>query len=435
MKKLISTVLFYIYLIVSIFSSINPSLIAKETVEKETIKQDYEIIFTSTISDHYFQQLSTKAETLEYLPEEIKILVVAPGTSPEEKRTTHEAFISILRNYIEQKEEIDPRVLEDIDALSFFVLAESTIFIEQQKILHHYLDLSDEAIESKPLPELILDHYTTLSTEFLDKGHYSTNPEKFDLLYDGFLPSTLFTIDSTSYLYMYNPVLENKLSAEKSIDPIFVSYLRHLKKLNKKHLYVNVKRYVRELDQLAKSDEFKDVFILWTLDKSSDFYHQKNDWKDKDNTEEFILAFKQNLFSSPEYSQWPEGLLTETWDERISTMIDQVQATYFDKIQVLSAIQKGIFIEITYAMIAKELRMIYKPDFINATCQLTMDRGPSQYSLDFVFNIIDRNKTLTIEDKRRLIALFFTSPIIGNNRTSHDYRVNRLSATIETLLR
>jgi hypothetical protein len=434
MNKSIFIILFYTSTIVSIFLTINTHLTSKEIVKKDNVQQDYETIFNSTISDHYFQQLSSKVETLDYLPEEIKILAFTPGSSPKEQRTTHETFISIVRDYLDQKESLDPRVLEDIDTLSFYILAETAIFIEQQKILHHYLDLSDEAIESKSLPKLILDHFATLSAEFLDKSHYSVNPEKFDLLYSGFLPSKLFTIDSSSYLYMYNPVLVNNASEKKSIDPIFISYLRHLKKLNKKHLYINVMKHEIEMDQLAKSDEFKDVFILWTLDKSSDFYHQEKIWQDKDKIDEFIIAFKQNLFSSPEYSRWPDDLLTQAWEERISTIIAQVQNTYFDKILTLSAIQKGIFIEITYAMIAKELRMMYKPDYINATCKLTMDRGPSQYSLDFVFNLIDRNNSLNTEEKRDLLAMFFISPIIGNNRTSHDYRVNRLSATIETLL-
>ncbi len=420
------------------FASISPFtesvLFSSEISIPENTKENYEINFTSTISDQYFQQVSEKAKELKNLPEEFKILLVdAQGQAPKEKKNTHEAIITLLRDLLDRKDEIDPIVLEDIDALSFLLITETDNFLEQEKVLRNYVDLSDEAIEFKPLPELIQEIYTTLSKKFADTDHYSKNPTKFDAHYEGFLPSRLFTIGISQYIYMFNPIMHDKTTKEESISPIFPSYLRHLKKINKKHLYLNVMSRVNELEQLAESAEFKDVFMLVTLDKSTEFYHQKNNWLNKNDTKEFKAIFEQNLLTNSVNFQWHSEFQEHGWNEIISNVIEHVHSSYFENAPTLDASQRGAFIEISYAIIMKEMRLMYKPDYINATCRFTIDRGPSQYALEYAYDIIEKNGQLTTEEKRNLLNLFYTSPLISHYRTSHDYRVNRLSATMGVL--
>jgi len=397
-------------------------------------KYVYEAIFESSIFDHYYLQIAEKAVHLKHLSEDIKTLLAIPSQTPEEKRVLHEILLRVLRNKLDKRETLKPNEQEDLDTLSFYLLADAHVFPQQSDIMAEYLDLSDEFIQSKPLSQHVDDAFAKLEAVFSSTSQYQKkDPNYFDLHLDGFLPTPLFSIDSSQYLYMFNPMIQDKRSKKNTINPIFISYLRHLKKNNQKHLYINVQSRIGELEELAESAEFKGTFFIATFNKDDDFYYQENAWELKSDASQFKKNLMQSFCECEERVQWPQELLLNNWYAKLPSIFDQIHAEHFHNAPNLDAEKRGIFVEIACARLVQEIRNFYKPDYINATCAYTMDRGPGQYAADYVYELFEKNGQLTVKEKRSLLTLYFISPIISQNRPSHEYRVIRLSAMLRVL--
>lgn len=386
-------------------------------------KYSYELVFESPIFDEYYAHIDKKTGSLD-LPEEIKILLATHAENPDEKRLLHENLVTLLRERLKSTKQ------EALDSLSFDLIAGGDIFPEHADFLSRYLDLSDEIIESTPLPELLEYCFEKLSSQFPSQESYrKKDPKRVDVQLDGFLPTSLFSIDSSQYLYMFNPIIQDKTTQEKSINPIFIAYLRHLKKNNQTHLYVNVKNRIPLLEELATSKDFKGTFFIATFNRDNDFFHQQNEWEEKNE----MKPFKEELakfFQEKEVKvQWPEK-----FDQtKLPQIFDQIHEAHFSNASTLNAVERAVFVEIAEAKLVETLRNTYKPSYMNDTCAYTMDRGPGQYVTDYAYDLYRKNGKLSTDEKRTLLTLYFISPIISHNRPPHDYYVKRLSNLLRIL--
>lgn len=409
----------------SIFASASPTHVVD-------LKQTFEANFTNPIFDKYFEQIANYAQKLEHLPLEFKAIFLSPGETVIEKRLTHKKIVNMLRETFENKD-LDSKALAEINALSSAIFTGTFLKNEYEEFLSQYIDLSDEMISSLPLSQLILLYHGQLEESFKNSKYFHEDTTKNDYHLDGFLPSRIYTIDNRHHLHTPNPLIKNKLTNKKTINPTFLSYLDHLKSEKKKHLYVSVKSVREELVKLSQTEEYKDTFILVTLDRGTDFYFQEKGWEEKNNAEEFKENLKKHVFGNHLNFYWPPLLMEHGWVEQTSEFIEKIHNQYFKKSSTLTQVERCAFIETMNAEMIHCLCEFFDPQFVNATCEYTCDRGPSQYVFSYLYDILKRRGQLTIDEKRYLITMFFVPPIIAHNRNAHDYRANRLSETVDIL--
>ncbi len=425
--------------LVAILMAISPLSIHSNEIQTDALfntvidkKQNFEANFSSDIFDQYFEQMAAISQKFKKLPDEFKAVFSHSGETIADKRLTHEKMIKLLRETY-QSHNLDSEVLKEVNAMSAALFSEANVKDSYQAFLSQYIDLSDEAINAVSLPQLVLQYYAPLVEIFKNSDHFSEERIKYDYHLQGFLPVRIYSIDGVHHLYTPNPIIKDKISNSTTLNPLFLSYLNHLKKEQKKYLYVSVKSISEELVNLSESEEYKEVFNLIIIDRTTDFYFQKNEWEEKNDAIEFKKNLMKNIFENNTNFYWPTELLEQDWVNKITDIIENVHSKYFQNHLTLTKAERGAFIEIVNAEMIIAACEFFKPDFVNMTCEYTMDRGPSQFAFLYLYDIMQKSGQLTTEEKRDFITLFFVPPMIAHNRTSHDYRVNRLSETIEVL--
>ncbi len=422
------------FLLIIIFSFVSISLYSSENVKKSSKKEIYdlkencELNFSSPIFDSYLSQISEAAQKIDGLPPEITSTFLTAADTPTEKRLMHKNIVTTVREALEKYQ--NQETIHRINALAASIFTEANVNDEHQKLLNEIVDLNAEATKSKPIYQQVKEIYAKLEERFKHSGYFSSDKTKKDYLLNGFLPSQIFSIENTHYLYMPNPIVEDKNARIKELSPLFLGYINHLKNSQMKHLYVNVKSISNELVQLAQSPDYENVFAMVSLDRSSEFYYQKNSWADKDDANGFKENLKRNLLENFSQSKIFEE---HNWHVELDTILEDVHAKYFYSSSILTKMQRGAFIEISYAELAALACRIFQPNFVNVTCEFTIDRGPSQFAFIYLYDIYQKRGELTDEEQSRFLTLLFASPMIVHNRTAHDYRVNRMIETIEVL--
>lgn len=409
---------------------------ALESNQIKTQEAVYEHNFTTTIFDSYINQLIIKAESIRDFPQEIKVILYSHAESAKENRFKHEQLITILREFVNNNNNFSLEVNKAINEFCFAIFAEMNLIDEHLKFLGNQIDISDESLEAQPIFWKLKEALKELESMKKFGGYIKKEDSNIaDLHFDGFLPSRLYNLNSTIYLFVPRPTIENKKNDTREINPIFVGYLRYLKAQNKKHLYINVMSHVKEFEDLANSDEFKDTFTIVTMNRDGDCYWQEGEWEFKNNAYEFMQAFKQELFSVNEkYIYWPDAILSQDWPRRVEAIIDQTYQEYFHCKTLLDQNERMAFIEIVFGKLIEAMRDIIQPDYLNETCRYTNDRGPSQFSFDYAFDLIKKYGKMNAEEKRLFLTFNFVPSLVSHNRPAHDYRINRLAYVLEILL-
>ncbi len=99
---------------------------------------------------------------------------------------------------------------------------------------------------STSLEDLIREKWEILESNPDLQGSAKASHDDKDILLSGFITYRLFEIEGTQFLHLPRPVLTSV--DETKIDPIFISYLHHLKRIGKKHLYLQSKVGIRLLN-------------------------------------------------------------------------------------------------------------------------------------------------------------------------------------------
>lgn len=399
--------------------------------QNENLKRNYENNFLTNIFDSYENQLTEHSKVLN-LPPDLENILIHPVDSPDEKRAKHESIVNLLRSFITDNKNNPINVVEDINEFSFILYTKTHVLPEMYNFIASSIDWVDESISTQSFSKVLHDSYIGLKSAPQFGGHYKVNPEIVDLHLEGFLPSYLYTAHGSDYLFLPRPLIENKVTKEESINPIFLSYLRHVKRLNKKHLYINVSSRNNLLESLAKTEEFKNTFHIITMDRTSDFYWQENEWQNQNNASEFIQDFKKAIVLGERF-HWPEIILEKNWIETASAILDLVHKSYFHSDSLLNDTERMAFIDIALVKLSEAAKQIISPDFINISCAYTNDRGPSQFSLEYVYNMLKENGKFDEKNKRDLLAMVFGPPLTSHNRPTHDYRLDRLSMAMDLL--
>lgn len=402
------------------------------TAEPSDLPKTYHYNFQLPIYESYLKQILPHAEPLADIPESIKMLMRNPGSSTEARQATHTTIITTLRDLIKNGSS------DEINYFSKLLYTEADLINDYMSFLQSHVDISENIIHDRQITALLKDHLSTInSLDFFD-GKYQKTDET-DLHLHGFLPYQLYRSNNTCFLYFPRSVIKQKNPDSSEINPIFLAYLRQLKAENKKHLYVNLTKRIRSeredilaIENVANSEEFKNTFFLVTLFRDGDFYWQDGEWVDKSDATEFKSRLKETFFDT-NCCNWPACIKDLNWEETVSTIVEKVHLDYFDNTSELTLEQRDGYVELASLFVIEELRNIIKPDYVNASCAYTMDRGPGFYSLEYVYEML-KNKSFNTEAKRKFLTIILAPPLIAHLRPSHDYRIDRLATAIDLLL-
>lgn len=394
-------------------------------------KQKYRLNFETSIFDTYQSQAIAHTKNFETLPRELKKALKRQDLkTPSDKMQFHADYILKLRESLE-KNKLEKDSLNEFSKTLF---TQIDLRNDYESVLAQYVDLSDNKIESMPLSKLVQVYYKDLLKKVGPDNKTHQKPPVQDFLIQGFLPSYLYKTGKTKVIYTPLFIIENKKTGERKFDEIFLSYLRALKKSQEKHLYISVRPVDKEFIELSNSSEFKDVFVFVGIDRGTDFYYQKKAYENQSQASLFKKELLDNILNNKTNYYWPELITQANWEQKVKEQIENLHAKYFANRETLSQMERGVFIELTNAELIDMARQIIQPNFMNMTCTYTMDRGPSQYAFNYVYERLKTKGSLSTEEKREFIIQFFISSILVHNRTLHDYRVNRMIETLDYLI-
>lgn len=442
----------------------NKQLVIEEpqTNKKKTL--EYESIFNSTVFDTYYFQLVdfTKSELKNgFLVKELEAnqtnafnhklldlinLINSPADSALERRYFHQSMMSLLKDLIiyKQSNKVSLEAGRFIDDLNYWIFTGPYFLPAMGDFLQSSTPLLTHPKVSKTdFSTLILDVHDSIkeNTKFI--GYVSANKPN-SLQFRGYLPSQIFKAFSTTFLLKPRESIHDKQTDNYEISTEFLNYLKMLKTQKKKHLYINLMKKSDENEnapfkpyEKLSENAYKDVLLVATLDKNSDFYWQKNEYEPCCDAAKFKTQFIAEMCGKiPEKSNflWPQQLNSVDWTINCSKILDSVHSIYFDNHSELSVEERQNFIEIAYLKIIQTLCEKFKPEYTNISCKDTIDRGPSILGLMYVYHCLDTNSELSIEQKMNTLTILFAPPLLAHNRPSQDPRIERFSSAVRALL-
>lgn len=276
-------------------------------------------------------------------------------------------------------------------------------------------------------------------------GAESEHNKPFDAHRDGDLPSWLYTLNyggkETRVIRTPNPTHD---AETRKIIPEFSNYLEGKSNKNGRHLYVNhyqrhekVKPDVAFIIEALEGDPVYGGNIqVVSISRNSSFYHQDEGYAELSDASEFKTLFLLEMFEDPERGDyyWSKSLDETQWRETVSSLLDEVHNVYFSNHHFLTLPERLQFIEIAYAKMIKELIHQLQPEVVNITCAVSIDRGPSAYTLLYLDDLLQSKPRIDSGDLQS-IAVFLLSPgLTVHNRPIHAPRLERFLQAAEKML-
>lgn len=199
------------------------------------------------------------------------------------------------------------------------------------------------------------------------------------------------TSKTVSDLALGTPTIQNGYYGNTDITPEFIAHLRHCKATGKKHLYINYQNFLdphevarcTALHALAESEEFKGVFIIYTMNQNSRFFNQ-----DRPGDEQALLA---NKFMNELYQDYFEGSAETTGNSIPEDMrkhfdlekwsrgtIEEIHSKIYQGKKSLTKEERLEFICYFQELLSLKIRLCELPDFANGSCKDCIDRGPKR---------------------------------------------------------
>lgn len=237
-------------------------------------------------------------------------------------------------------------------------------------------------------------------------------PFREDQFYEGNLPSQVAEIRGTTLIRMGQPMIHTNSLLRWITTPYASPEFLEFIKGQKSHIYINLMKREGEEGTLTKSleklGEQWPQLLVFTLDKNSDFYHQKKPLKQDFKTEFLNELIKKegNYYFPQEFSQ-----------EELVALLLQVEDRYFSGREPETQEERKDFIELTYIALLDYLVEKFQPQSVNITCKQCIDRGPSLIAL-WLYS----QKTFSDEE---IAVQLIVPPLLFHNRASHLSRLER----------
>lgn len=274
----------------------------------------------------------------------------------------------------------------------------------------------------------------------LDALREGEDKEGFDPLLQENFPCQMFNFtygDShVSCLRIPSPTKQEYIQ-EALIDEEFRGFLRSLslKMAGQKHLLVNLQDRTswRELarcialEDLQKEAEFSRNFVVVTLSKSTDFYHQTATYQNLNQADLFIDQLKQQISSAEECGfHFPSHIKQSELNQFTDRAASFIHRHFFEGKEVLSRKNRLDFIEIYYYLLILQLVEWTHSDSLSLTCKDAVDKGEAMSAGFFSFlKMLSDGETWTKQDKDFLLWLFHAPALIIRERAVEPDDFNR----------
>jgi len=269
----------------------------------------------------------------------------------------------------------------------------------------------------------------------------------FDPIGQGNLPSRSYQIErrgkKIDILRLPSPTRQGLIHKVDIADE-FRGYLRALacNAPVHKHLLINLqdrtswKEYARSraLETLQFHAEFNHQLLVITLPKSTDFYHQNNEYLNLNKAEDFLKAFHEQL-SAPEECGYffPPSLKNTELARFTDTALTAIHQLFFHNKNSLTRRNREDFIEIFYQFFILKCIDMLEPNSISFTCKDAIDTGAAQQGTFYGFVQLLAGDFSGKESQDFLRWLLYTPALFIRERAIDPERLNRTISALERL--
>ena len=240
-----------------------------------------------------------------------------------------------------------------------------------------------------------------------------------DSLFMGNLPFSLWEENlravKTHFIRTPNPFYAAAFSAsgqEVKFIPEFDALLNSLKE-GETCFYVNTMtrdlanpcEYTLSASLHDLETEYKALYPF-TVDRDSKEYFVSSPCLFADT---HIKNYLNRLFSSDSLFQWPAKYDRELGVKQIKSTLHFVHKKFFDNKDLLSADERIFFNELTIVYLILQMIEVIQPTICNISCLVTVDRGPSLFTLLYVL-MRHRANEAAGEDFYKNVATFLLGP-------------------------
>lgn len=387
-----------------------------------------------------------------------------PSTDlPSDKQAFHKTLITQLRYVIglkplqlDEEGALTQSLIAFVDDLCVWMYTTPHVLKAMQDFLEQQFPLAfPSSINAESWVSLLQNLYKSIDTDTRFDGLTKVNGALYNPHLYGDVPSYLFSIFSENkeikLIRTHNTTFSSYASdssedVNMAIIPEFTNYLSAIAKQGKKHLYVNyiARQNIKSshetalLEQLEKDPEFGSSIFVVSLARNSLFYKQEDHFSDLDDAQTFKNAFMDELFADSMTSNyyWSNKLELSSWKDNIEALLNEVHSIYFSDQTTLSLDERKEFIDLAYVKITQDLMTLLQPDIVNLSCQISIDRGPTAFSLLYIDLLLQQKDTLDLADLQTIATLVYGPGALVRNRSidaTHGKRFLKAAERIQSV--
>jgi hypothetical protein len=260
------------------------------------------------------------------------------------------------------------------------------------------------------------------------------------------IPTHLFTLEGNrkevAFLRMPAPLMQKSIqNADVSVE--FENFLKGclLGDKHQKFLLVNLQdrttweEHARSeaLEDFSKKEDLVRVFSLIGLPKKTDFYFQKDVYKDVDDAS----IFTRQLFEQFEGREqcgfyWPEGYEDES-NSFAKDCIQMIHTVFFHKEKNLKIRDRQNFIEIFYFFLTLKAVDIFHPDYMALSCKDGVDTGAAASGCFYsCLRMLVSDKPWSEEEKDLLLWILYAPALFFRERAIQKDELHRVTSAMQT---
>ena len=284
--------------------------------------------------------------------------------------------------------------------------------------------------------------------KILDTFQQQKEEEGFDPIYQGNLPHYLYTFSSVLFeatcLRIPCPTLHTHINKAKVVAEFkgFLYYFETKKKGNK-HLHFNLQNRIsweestrcKALEELQKTAEVSQQFVLVTMPKNNSFYLQRDNYFNIERSEDFLRLLNEELTLSEAgsffFSQHIDQNNLFGYLTKVSAII---HTSFFEEKETLLRNERLDFIEIFYLLLQLKIIDMIKPYTFTFSCKDGVDIGSTSSAAFFAFlKLLGNHGKWSVAQQNHLLWILFGPPITVRERLIDNERLSRMASALSRL--
>ena len=187
------------------------------------------------------------------------------------------------------------------------------------------------------------------------------------------------------------------------------------------------------LENLQNAEEYHPLLVVVTQNKESDFYHQKGNYQDLNQADQFIQQLLEQVQSESCGYFYPKWLHQELFPQFAHTLSYAILNLFFSSRNVFSHQNRLDFIEIFYAFMQLKIIEISGARGINFCCKDGIDISSVATVEIFLLLKLLNNGSISTDEEQRVNAILFGIPFLSRGRSLFSERLFRLQSFLHSI--